>query len=509
MTANADTGYQLVSAVFLRLLGVIYLIAFASLGLQVEGLAGSQGILPFSEQLAAIADRAGIERYFQLPTLFWLNASDAALTGATIGGCIASFLIMLQRWSRPALIAAFALYLSLYQACQPFLNFQWDGLLLEAGFLAIFLTPHSRVIVLLFRWLLFKLRFMSGLAKLASGDPAWSGLTALNTYFEVQPLPNPLAWYAHQLPEWLLKFGTAATLAIELLVPLMMFLPRRWRFTAAWLTILWQVLIILTSNHNWINLLTIALCLFLFDDRALGRVLSPGLRNILGWQSLATAYTGMVSRLATGMLAAGILLISGIHFWELRTMQRVPGLPGKVVNHVEAFRVANKYHVFPTMTTERIELEVEGSGDGKHWQAYRFKYKPGALDQRPQLAMPFQPRLDWQMWFVTLHPRHLPWFEEFLFALLDNSPTVSALLEHNPFPDTAPRYIRVLAYRYTFTDPEQRAQSGNWWQREALGPFMPLPWVERNNKQPADTKKVTLFLLDGHNTAWPRVQIAN
>jgi len=144
--------------------------------------------------------------------------------------------------------------------------------------------------VLLFRWLLFKLRFMSGLAKLASGDPAWSGLTALNTYFEVQPLPNPLSWYAHQLPEWLLKVGTAGTLFVELVVPLMMFLPRRWRFAAAWLTIFWQVLIILTSNHNWINLLTIILCLFLFDDRALARVMPAGLRNLLGWRDVSIAW---------------------------------------------------------------------------------------------------------------------------------------------------------------------------------------------------------------------------
>lgn len=484
MTAHADTGYQLVSALFLRLLGAIYLIAFASLGLQVEGLAGSQGILPFSEQLADLAGRTGMERYIQLPTLFWLNASDSALHGATIGGCIAALLIMLQRWSRPALVAAYVLYLSLYQACQPFLNFQWDGLLLEAGFLAIFLTPHSRVIVLLFRWLLFKLRFMSGLAKLASGDPAWSGFTALNTYFEVQPLPNPLSWYAHQLPEWLLKFGTAATLAIELLVPLMMFLPRRWRFAAAWLTIFWQLLIILTSNHNWINLLTIILCLFLFDDRALARVIPAGLRSLLGWRDVAIRYNAPLNRLATGALAAGILLVSGIQFQELQTMQRSPGVAGTVANYVEAFRVVNKYHVFPTMTTERIELEIAGSLDGVLWDSYRFKYKPGALDQRPKLAMPHQPRLDWQMWFVTLHPRHLPWFEEFLYALLDNSPSVTALLEYNPFQDVAPRYIRVLAYRYSFTDPEQRAQSGNWWQREALGPFMPLPWVERNSAPP-------------------------
>ena len=479
MATDTDTGYRLISAVFLRLLGVIYLIAFASLGLQVEGLAGSQGILPFSEQLAGIADRTGFERYFQRPTLFWLNASDSALTGATIAGCIAAILIMLQRWSRPALIAAFILYLSLYQACQPFLNFQWDGLLLETGFLAIFLTPQSRVVILLFRWLLFKLRFMSGLAKLASGDTAWSGFTALNTYFETQPLPNPLAWYVHQLPEWLLRFGTVATLVIEILVPLMMFLPRRWRFTAAWLTILWQVLIILTSNHNWINFLTIILCLFLFDDRALKTVLSPGLQKTLGWRTLPAATATLTRRIATAGLAILILAASVVHFWELNTMQRVPGIAGTVLNYAEAYRVVNKYHVFPTMTTERIELELSGSLDGREWKPYRFRYKPGEPDQHPKLVMPHQPRLDWQMWFVTLHPRHLPWFEEFVYALLANSPPVTALLEHNPFADQAPRYIRVDAYRYTFTDPEVRRETGNWWQREALGAFSPLPWVQQ------------------------------
>ena len=251
MVAEPTNGYQLVAALFLRLLGIIYLIAFASLAVQIEGLAGSQGILPFSQELAYVESQTGLARYFQLPTLFWLNAGDTALRAAALAGCAASILIILDRLAKPALIAAFVLYLSLYHAGQVFLTFQWDGLLLEAGFLAIFLNPRSRLVVLLFRWLLFRLRFMSGIAKLTMQDPSWSGLTALNHYFEVQPLPTPLAWYAHQLPSWLLKTGTAATLAVEILVPLMMFLPRSWRFAAAWITILWQLLIILTSNHNW------------------------------------------------------------------------------------------------------------------------------------------------------------------------------------------------------------------------------------------------------------------
>ena len=479
MTAETSNGYHLVSALFLRLLGIIYLIAFVSIAQQVEGLAGSQGILPFAEKLAYLETQHGIERYFQLPNIFWLNASDQALTGAAIAGCIAAILIIFNRLPRLALITTFVLYLSLYHANRQFLNFQWDGLLLEAGFLAIFLTPRSRAVVLLFRWLLFRLRFMSGISKLSMHDPTWSGLTALNTYFEVQPLPTPLAWYAQQLPEWLLRFGTAATLVVEILVPFMMFLPRRWRFTAAWITIFWQVLIILTSNHNWINFLTIILCLFLFDDRAVRRILPPRFQATLLKQPDTSLHNGRIRKTAVGVLATFIVVISSVHLWELTTMQRSSGIPGRLLDYAEAYRIVSKYHVFPTMKTQRIELELSGSQDGREWKPYVFKYKPGDIYARPRVVLPFQPRLDWQMWFVTLNPRHIPWFYHFLQALLDNSPTVTALLQHNPFPDEAPRYISVGAYRYRFSSPEQRRKTGQWWQREALGPFEPLPWVER------------------------------
>ena len=481
MAADSTNSYRLVTALFLRLLGLVYLIAFASIGLQIEGLAGSQGILPFSQQLLYLQGQLGIERYFLVPNLFWLNASDVALTGAAIAGCGISVLIILNRWSRLCLIAAFVLYLSLYNAGQLFMNFQWDGLLLEAGFLAIFLTTASRVVILLFRWLLFRLRFMSGVSKLTMQDPGWSGLTALNNYFEVQPLPTPLAWYAHQLPEWLLKTATAATLVIEILVPFMMFLPRRWRFLAAWITIFWQLLIMLTSNHNWFNLLTIVLCLFLFDDKAVQRVLPAHLQTWLGRQKLAPAAAASRSgQVIVAALATFILLTSGVHLWELATIQRSSGAVGTLVDYAEAYRVVNKYHVFPTMRTERVELELSGSQDGREWEIYRFRYKPDDPNERPAIVLPHQPRLDWEMWFVTQHPKYMRFFHSFLQALLDNSPAVTALLRHNPFPDQPPRYIRVEAYKYRFSEPELRQRAGQWWQREALGPFTPLPWVERN-----------------------------
>ncbi len=483
-----DHRYRLVSSLFVRLLGLIYLVAFASLSTQVVGLAGSNGILPIAEILQRQSSGNLFENIVHLPTLFWLDASDQALQGATVAGCIVSLLIVLQLRLRTSLALAFVLYLSLYNACQPFLHFQWDGLLLEAGFLSLWLTPDSRIVVWLFRWLLFRLRFESGVSKLLSGDSAWPDLTALRTYFEVQPLPGPFAWYAHNLPDWMLRLGTGATLFVEILVPLMMFLPRPWRFAAAWLTILWQVLIILTSNHNWFNLLTIALCLFLFDDRALRRVMPDVLVRLLAWRPTQRLWPAPAGVKAGGimvvLLSAFVIVVSAAQLRMLVTREQPGGVIGELVGAMEQYRVVNLYHVFPTMTKQRIELEIFGSVDGKEWKAYRFRYKPGDPARAPEMIVPFQPRLDWEMWFVPLRPRYLPWFEHFLYALLDNSPSVTALLEFNPFEHTAPNLLRVSKYRYKFTDSETRNKTGDWWHREYEGPFDPLPGVARVNDGP-------------------------
>ncbi len=473
-----ENTYELISALFVKLLAVVYFIAFASLSSQIVALAGQDGILPVTEMLEQATDRLGWMRFLAYPTVFWVNAGDTALTAATWLGCAFSVLLFLNYRVRLSLLILYLLYLSLFYAGQIFMSFQWDLLLLEAGFLAIFLTPNSRLVILLYRWLLFRLRFMSGLSKIVSQDPSWAGLSALVYYFETQPLPHIGGWYAHQLPEWLLVVATAATLLIELVVPFMMFMSRKYRFIAAWLTLGLQLLIIMTSNHNWFNILTIILCLFLFDDKAVRKVLPNSLGNWLVQQNPLTSSSLVVST-ASYVFATLILIASTIHLWEMATARPVTGKVDKVLAYVQRWSIANKYHVFPTINQQRIELIIEGSVDGKNWIPYDFKYKPGALNKPLHVVIPHHPRLDWMAWFVPLHPDFLVWFENFLIRLLENSPSVSAMLEHNPFAQTPPIAVRVQAFEYTFTTIDEHRMTGNWWNRSYLGPFTPLPGIYR------------------------------
>lgn len=473
-----ENTYELVSALFIKLLALVYFVAFASLSGQIIALAGQDGILPVTALLENATQYFGWKRYLAYPTLFWINAGDTALTAATWLGCAFSLLLFLNYKTRFSLIALYLLYLSLFYAGQTFMNFQWDYLLIEAGFLAIFLTPDSRIIIFLYRWLLFRLRFMSGLSKIVSNDPGWAGLSALIYYFETQPLPHTGAWYAHQLPEWILILATAATLLVELVVPFMMFMSRKYRFIAAWLTLLLQVLIIATSNHNWFNILTIILCLFLFDDKAIRKVLPASLCDWLLQQKQLSTISAWL-RIPSYVFASIILLTSSIHIWEMASGSKISGNAGNILSYIQRWSLANRYHVFPTVNQQRVELIIEGTVDGRTWLPYRFKYKPGELNKPLYFIIPHQPRLDWMVWFVPLNPIFEDWFGSFLDALLDNSASVTALLEHNPFPDAAPIAIRVQAFEYRFTDFTERELSGNWWKSRYLGPFEPMPGVYR------------------------------
>lgn len=483
ISSDTENSYRLVSALFLRLLAVIYFVAFFTLTFQITGLAGVDGILPLSPWLDYLLNDLGGSAFLYFPMLFWFDQSNEFLLFVAWAGCLFSILLFLNIWPRINLILLFVFYLSLVKAGQTFMNFQWDGLLLEAGFLAIFLRPDSKVLIFLFRWLLFRLRFMSGISKLAMGDPSWLGMTALVYYFETQPLPHIGAWYFHNLPEILLITATVLVLIIEIIVPFMMFLPRKYRFFAAWITLGLQLLILLSSNHNWFNFLSIALCLFLFDDKAVRRILPDVVEQWLtkSWSMKMKRQSSALS-INSSYLLASILVIGGLLSIQRLVMDRGLGqYSDLVIDVLQQWHIVNSFHVFPTMTTRQIELKIEGSIDGVEWKEYQFIYRPDELSTRPTIVLPHHPRLDWMMWFVPFHPRFLPWFDEFLTALLENKTDVTALLKHNPFSDQPPNFIRVNSWHYEFTSQEERRLTGNWWKRTYLGPFTPLPGKFKTN----------------------------
>ncbi len=471
---ETDPEQRLTSWLFLRLLAIVYFIAFASLSVQITGLVGPDGILPFTEAAAVGYERFGRNAWWMFPSLFWIDASDAALHGATFAGMLSSLSLLFGFYQRFCLTLMFVLYLSLLTAGQTFLTFQWDILLLEAGFFAIFLAANpSRLVIFFFHWLLFRLRFLSGLSKILSGDPVWANLSTLNYYFETQPLPHIGSWYAHHLPEALHRFGTGFTLFAELIVPFFIFMPRPFRIAAAIITTLLQLIIIATSNHNWINILTIVLCIFLLDDRIVSRSMP---KNLV--RSIVAGTPRIDWRWGAGLLLGGFLVFStSLMSIYARVIGQVPPpsitFVADVVRH---YGLGHVYHVFPTMQTERQELEIVGSNDGEQWQPYVFRYKPGPLDRAPKFNVPHQPRLDWQMWFLPPHfPDQLEWFDRFMRKIAKGEKKVLALLEENPFPDAPPKYLRVRVWRYHFTTPEERRQSGNWWKREFLGYFPYTP----------------------------------
>jgi predicted DCC family thiol-disulfide oxidoreductase YuxK len=454
--------YASVEWLFLRLLAAIYGVAFASFGVQVTGLIGERGILPLGRYLQAISQTFGVKGYWMFPSVFWIAHGDLVLRLVCILGAVISIVLLLGIFERTCLIFLFVLYLSLCTAGQDFMSFQWDMLLLESGFLAIFLGS-SKLVVFLFRWLLFRLTFLSGAVKLLSHDRAWSGLSALSFHYWTQPLPTRIAWYMSQLPAAFQRFSTAAVLVIELAVPFLIFAPRLWRFFGAAAMLLLQVLIFLTGNYTFFNLLTMALCLFLFDDRALAK-----LRLRLRAVQCRPVFTRGAAVL---ILFLSVLELCGV-FSDSTPMNSILRLTAP-------FGIVNTYGLFAVMTTTRPEIIVQGSNDGVNWLDYEFKYKPGDPLKPPRWVAPHQPRLDWQMWFAALSSfRNAPWFENFMVRLLQGSPEVLGLLQKDPFSGAPPKYVRALLFNYSFTDFASRRQTGAWWARTPRGFYFPQVSME-------------------------------
>lgn len=495
--------YALTIELFLRALGLVYFIAFASLAAQMLGLYGSQGVLPMADWMTRHA--GGADAVLSMPTVFWLNTSDGFIQAVPIIGAVLALLAMLGVRSRALLLFLFVLYLSIVVAGQDFMSFQWDLLLLEVGFIAIFLRD-SIPVVWLYRWLLFRVMFVSGAVKILSGDPNWRNLTALDYHFETQPLPNVIGFYVYYLPEWIHQLMVIATFCIELAVPFLIFAPRRFRFIATALITLLQIQIFLTGNYNFFNLLVITLCLLLLDDAILQSI-TRSLQKIsvlrlpllffrrlltvslaIQWGSISKPFLTAAYWLAT-IVAFILFIVSGFQFlaiWRVPT----PDVVSTLAQLVAPFNIVNEYGPFAVMTTTRLEIIVEGSNDGVHWSEYEFKYKPGDVHRAPPWVEPQQPRLDWQMWFAALGAHTtdpyslLPelrsnsaltfrlfesgadvWFVNFTERLLQGSPQVLALLDKNPFPDAPPRYIRARLFEYKFADANAPTTTGTWWIR--------------------------------------------
>ncbi len=476
---------------FIKGLALIYLVAFLSLLVQADGLMGPNGILPAADYLQAARAQLGNDAYGVLPTLAWLHPGGATPVILCALGAGLSLVLLAGLAPAPVLAGLWALYLSVTVIGQDFLAFQWDGLLLETGFLAILLapwglrprlgmaSPPAGAALFLLRWTLFRLMFMSGAVKLLSGDPRWWNLSALTVHYETQPLPHALSWFAHQLPASVQTASCLAMFIIELAVPFLIWMPRRPRQVAFAAFALLQILILLTGNYGFFNLLALLLALVLLDDDVLRRLV-PGR---LGWhlgagdRRVRRLQRRLITLMAMALFTIGLMKMSD----RLLRPAPLPAAARAVLAWTGPFRTINNYGLFAVMTPHRPEIQIEGSRDGQTWEAYSFRWKPGDPNVRPRLAAAHMPRLDWQMWFAALgNARGTPWFARLQQALLEGRPEVLRLMAHNPFPDRPPRYVRAVLYNYRFT----RAGEDGWWHREARGLYAPPASLRRQANSP-------------------------
>lgn len=461
--------YGLTESLFLRLVGVVFLFAFWSLHSQMLGLAGSHGLIPAAQVMQGMRAELGLRAVWIAPSILWLNASDAWIGWTSSLGIVFSLLLIFGGWlggwvQRGATAVCFVLYLSLVSIAQPFTSFQWDALLLKTAFLALFAgTP---LMVWAGRLLAFRLMFESGCVKLLSGDPNWRNLHALRFHFMTQPLPNPVAWYVYQFPGWLLDLLTFLTLAFELGCPWLLFFPRRARHIGATLLIMLQLLIMATGNYAFFNWLTIAICLLAFDDRTLRPLYSILRRSVVTVRSI-------VARRVSAAILAVLIVLGAVQV--LAFFAPYASAPFSPLYRLAAsFQVLNSYGLFAVMTTTRPELIYEGSEDGEHWSEYSFPYKPGDVKRVLPMVAPFQPRLDWQLWFAALDGSYEEdrWTGNLAVRLLQGDRAVLNLLEKAPF-EQPPKYVRVALYDYWFTDMAERRKTGAVWNRRFEKLYLP------------------------------------
>jgi lipase maturation factor 1 len=499
---------------FLRALGAIYFSAFFSLVFQIRGLIGPEGILPAGPYLQAVAHALGHwQRLWYAPTVLWLSAGPVMLNTLCWVGMVASVLLFLNLWPRGMLAVCFVCFLSFIAGAQDFSSYQSDGMLLEAGFISLFFAPPgfrtglgrtnpaSRASHFLLQWEWFRIYFESGMAKILSGDPEWRQFTAMDEYYQNGPLPTWIGWYMQHLPHWFHAATVYATLAMELGVVWMFFLPRRWRIVCFFIVTPWEIGVILSANYTFLNYLVLSLGVLLLDDRFLQRFVpakwtsdtaisassNTPAREVKPWHGRVRR-----TRKAAILIVSSVMLVWIFYATAALMLARYP-LPTFPVIALEPFRIANRYGLFAVMTRGRYEIEFQGSNDGENWRPYHFRYKPQELNQAPRIYAPYQPRFDWNLWFASLGSwREYPIVPNTEVRLLSNDKDVQQLFADNPFPEP-PRQIRTLLWQYWFTSMTEKRQTGMWWRRQLLGRYAPTL-----EKTPAGEIKVV---------DWPDVEV--
>jgi hypothetical protein len=483
---------------FLRAVGLIYFSAFYSLIFQIKGMIGPNGILPAEGYLVDVANYyPGLQRFWFAPTFLWLGSSNHALMFITWLGLIASVAVIFNLWPRGALAVCLICFLSFVAAAQDFSGFQSDGMLLEAGFISLFFAPPSlrpglgashppaRLSLFLLRWEWFRIYFESGIVKLTSHDYSWRHLTAMDDYYQNGPLPTWVGWYVQQLPHWFHAATAFITLAAELGLVWMLFLPRRLRILCFLIVTPFQAGIILTANYTFLNYLVLVLGFLLLDDGFVLSVLPQRFRSFgtrvpaqmpQASPSRSAAWLRPLWRCVTAIYLGWVFYATAALLFAM--IPHAPPLPLGPARALEPFRFANEYGLFANMTHERYEIEFQGSTDGQNWTPYAFRYKPQDVHRAPGIYAPYQPRFEWDLWFASLgNWRNYPWVVQTEERLLRNEPDVLALFASNPFANAPPKKVRAVVWQYWFTDLATKRKEGRWWRRELRGAYAPM--VER------------------------------
>jgi len=477
MASLGAEDYHLVRFVFQRGLAAIYLFAFLVAATQFRALAGEDGLLPISQ----FRDRWSFR---DRPSLFHWAPTDRAIAVAAWTGvalAVAALVGVPDYLPRPYAVpvsmllwlALWGLYLSFVNAGQTFYGYGWETMLTETGFLAIFLGAGDAgtpvLVVWLLRWLLFRNMFGAGLIKLR-GDDCWRTLTAMDYHYETQPMPNPGSWFAHHLPNWVHRVETLGNHVVELFVPFLYFAPQPFAALAGVATIGFQGWLLVTGNFSWLNALTVVLATATFSDGVL-----------TDWLPFLDAATAMptAADVPLYLTAAAILLAIVVVALSVRPVRNMLSERQVMNTSFDPLNLVNTYGAFGSITRERYEIVVQGTHDDPEsgdpdWRTYEFKGKPTDPARRPPQIAPYHLRLDWQLWFAAMStsPRRHPWFARFLRKLLEDDDATLDLLADNPFPDDPPTHVRAVRYRYRFTTPAERADSGRWWHRERAGPYV-------------------------------------